>query len=185
MRIIKGVILALVLSCGVAWAQSSTPAPPVTQNSVTTTGPVTSETTISVGTIAGQTLMVVATAFTGIIGSFLTALIVKLIQAAGIQATDAMRARLQEIVINGLNLAAQEAAGGMKGKATLQVNADIKSRATEYVRLHGAETLKALGVEPTSPQATEAIRAKIETAITDPQTPTPSVLESPSILVKQ
>ena len=157
-------------------------APATTQNTVTTTGPVTSETTISVGTIAGQVFLWVMTAFGGVIGTALTTLIVKLIQRAGIQATDALRARLQGIVVNGLNLAAQEAATQLKGKLPINVNAEIKARATEYVMAHGADTIKALGIDPHSAKATEAVHAHIETAIADPATPTPTVLDKPKIL---
>ena len=156
--------------------------PATTQNTVTTTGPVSSETTISVGTLAGQAFLWMVTAFGGVLGTALTALILKLIKAAGIQATDALRARLQEMVVNGLNLAAQEAAAQLKGKMPVEVNAQIKARATEYVMAHGAETIKALGIEPRSAQATEAVRAHIETAIADPAVPTPVILDKPKIL---
>jgi hypothetical protein len=155
---------------------------PSHQTTVTTTGPVNSTETISVGTLAGQAFLWMVTAFGGVIGTALTALIIKLIQAAGIKATDALRARLQDIVVNGLNLAAQEAAKDLKGKLPVTVNADIKARATEYVMSHGADTIKALGIDPTSKQATEAVAAHIETAIADPSVPTPAVLDKPKIL---
>lgn len=152
---------------------------PTTQNVVTTTGPVSSDTTISVGTLAGQAFLWMVTAFGGVLGTALTALILKLIQAAGIKATDALRARLQEMVVNGLNLAAQEAAHHLEGKLPVQVSADIKARATAYVVAHGADTIKALGLDPSSPLAAQAIQAHIETAIADPATPTPAVLGGP------
>ena len=69
------------------------------QTTVNTTAPVTTETTISIGTLAGQVFMWAATAFSGVVGTVLTAWLIRLFKLAGIQATDALRSRLQEIVV--------------------------------------------------------------------------------------
>lgn len=155
------------------------PGPAATTNTVTTTGPVTSDTTISVGTLAGQVLTWVVAVFGVPIGSLLTAWLYRLFQQAGVTMTDSMRARLQEMVVNGLNIGVARATAGMDGKAPLQIKNEAVEHAINYVQLHGADELKALGFDPSSNIAVDAIKARIETAITDTNTPTPKVLDAP------
>ena len=54
----------------------------------------------------------------------------------------------------------------------------IVAQAVAYTQEHGAETIKALGLDPQSGAAVEAIKAHIETAIADPMVPTPKVLDA-------
>src|ERR1700681_1817628 len=75
--------------------------PAATQNTVTTTGPVSSETTISIGTLAGQVLTWVMAVFGVPIGTLATAILWKVLKRIGVSLTDASRARLQEIIVNG------------------------------------------------------------------------------------
>jgi hypothetical protein len=155
------------------------PAPgtgPATQNTVTTTGPVTSDTTISVGTLAGQVLTWIAAVFGVPIGGLLTAWLYRLFKLAGVSVTDAMRARLQDIVVNGLNIGVRKAATDLRGKWQVDVKSEAVAHAVEYVQVHGADSLKALGIDPGSDLAVEAIKARIETAIKDVNAPTPKVL---------
>lgn len=156
------------------------PGPAATTNTVTTTGPVTSDTTISVGTLAGQVLTWVVAVFGVPIGSLLTAWLYRLFQQAGVTMTDSMRARLQEMVVNGLNIGVAKATAGMTGKAPVQIKNEAVEHAIDYVQLHGANELKALGFDPSSNIAVDAIKARIETAITDINTPTPKVLDVPT-----
>lgn len=173
--------LALLLfSVAPMAAQTSVP----TQSSgtqITTTAPVSSETTISIGTIAGQALTWAATAFTGSVGLVLTAWLVRLFKLAGIQATDQLRARLQEIIVNGLNTVTAALAERMRGRDPVVVKNAVVAETVRYVQAHGAETIQALGLDVQGAKAVEAIKARIETAITDPLTPTPAVLD-PSVL---
>jgi hypothetical protein len=154
--------------------------PAATQNTVTTTGPVTSDTTISVGTLAGQVLTWIAAVFGVPIGGLLTAWLYRLSKLAGVQITDAMRARLQDIVVNGLNIGVRKAATDLRGRGQVDVKNEAVAHAVEYVQVHGADSLKALGIDPGSELAVEAIKARIETAITDVNAPTPKVLASSS-----
>jgi hypothetical protein len=154
--------------------------PAATQNTVTTTGPVTSDTTISVGTLAGQVLTWIAAVFGVPIGGLLTAWLYRLSRLAGVQITDAMRARLQDIVVNGLNIGVKKAATDLRGRGQVDVKNEAVAHAVEYVQVHGADSLKALGIDPGSDLAVEAIKARIETAITDVNAPTPKVLASSS-----
>jgi hypothetical protein len=150
---------------------------PVTQNTVSTTGPVESTTTISVGTLAGQVLMWFAAAFSVPVGTILTGWLWRLFKLAGVNATDALRARLNEIVINGLNAGAKTVAADITGKDQVAIRNAVVQQAIVYTQAHGAETIKALGLDPQSGTTVEAIKARIETAINDPAVATPAVLD--------
>lgn len=162
---------------GIILAQATLPAPPVTQNTATTTGPVSSDTTISVGTLAGQALQWVVTVFGALLGTAGTALVVRLFNKAGIAISDAARTRLQEMVVNGINIGAKTAQDNLAGRGTIAIKNAAVASAVTYVQTHGADTLKQLGIDPNSNAAVDAIKARIETAIADPMTPTPPVLD--------
>lgn len=149
----------------------------VAGTTISTTAPVTSTTKIDVGTYAGQALMWVASVFGGTIGTALTALLIRLLKNAGIQGTELLRGKLQDIIVNGLNAGAREASERLQGRAQLDVKNQAVAAAVEYVKAHGAETLKQLGVDPNDPATIGAIKARIETAINDPSVPTPPLLE--------
>lgn len=151
-----------------------------TQTTVNTTAPVSSETTISVGTIAGQVLQWIVAVFAVPIGSLITAWLWRLFARLGIEATDALRARLQEIVINGLNAAAKSADEKLKGRSPIEIKSSIVAGAIAYTQVHGADTIKALGLDPHSGKAVEVIRARIETAVADPTAPTPAAMNPPA-----
>jgi hypothetical protein len=155
-------------------------APPVTQNTVTTNGPVSSETTISVGTIAGQVLTWAAAAFGSVAATVFTAWGVRLFKLAGVQMSDAARARLQEIIVNGLNVGAEKATHDLGGKGQVEIKNETVATAVAYAQAHAADAIKQLGLDPNSGAAVEAIKARIETAIADPTVPTPAVLDPPA-----
>jgi hypothetical protein len=159
----------------------STVAPPngqaATQNTIQTTGPVTSSTKIDVGTYAGQALMWVASIFGTTIGAALTALIIRLLKNAGFTGAEILRQKLQDMIVNGMNAGAREAADSLKDKGQIDIKNAVVASTVQYVQAHGADTLKQLGLDPTSPEAVAAIKARIETAINDPASPTPPVLD--------
>lgn len=160
-------------------------APAVTQNTIATTGNVASTTTISVGTLAGQILNWIMVAFGPVIGSIVVWILVRVLQKLGIDATDALRERLQAIVVNGLNAGAKSATEQLQGKGQIEIKNAVVASAVAYTQEHGAETIKALGLDPQSGPAVAAIKARIETAINDPTAPTPAVLNpvpNPTIL---
>jgi hypothetical protein len=134
---------------------------------------------IDTGTIGGQALTWVITVGGGAVATLLTGLIYKLMQKAGIQITDAARARLQEIVLNGLNAGTKVAAAQLQGKGQVVIKQAAVANAVAYVQAHGKETMAQLGLDPTSPEAVEAIKARIETAIADPAVATPKALDTP------
>lgn len=148
-------------------------------NVVTTTAPVTSETTISVGTLAGQVLAWIAAVFAVPIGALLSAWLWRLFQLVGVQVADQARARLQEMIVNGLNVGAKKAESDLRGRGQIEIKNAAVAETVRYVQAHGADTLRELGVDPASSKAVEAIKARIETAIADPVTPTPALLTPP------
>lgn len=148
-----------------------------TQNTITTTGPVTSDTVISLGTLAGQVLTWVMAVFGTAVGSLLTAWLYRLFTKAGVDITDAMRDRLHQMVVNGLNIGAATATADLAGKGQVAIKNQAIATAVRYVQEHGAEELKALGVDPMSNIAVDAIKARIQTAITDANSPTPKILD--------
>lgn len=158
------------------FAQTVTQAPGAAGTTIQTTAPVTADTTISIGSYAGQVLLWLAAAFSVPVGTLLTAWLLRLFKLAGVETTEQMRKKLQDIIVNGLNAAAANNADRLQGMAPVQVKNLIVQDAIKYAREHGAETIKALGLDPNSGEATEAIKARIETAITDPTLPTPPIL---------
>ncbi len=157
------------------------PPPPVTQNTVTTTGPVASTTTISVGTLAGQVLTWAITGFGSILATVFAAWGVRLFKIAGVQITDAARDRLQQIILNGLNVGAAKASTDLAGRGQIEIKDAALEHAVAYVQNHGADTIKQLGLDPNSGAAVEAIRAHIETAIADPTVATPAAVNATAV----
>jgi len=157
--------------------------PPTTQNTVTTTGPVTSSTTIEAGTMAGQAVLWVVAVFGTAIGGVATKLIYTLAQSAGLKLSEGLRDKIQDTIVNGLNVGAAEVAKDAAGKGQIQIKNEIVAKAVTYAQTHGADTLKALGEDPASQKAIDAIKARIETAIADPSQPTPAVLDKPPVAV--
>ncbi len=192
MKVSALLVLALISSGALAQDAASPPAaaaapvtapvavPPVaaTQNTITTTAPVSSETTISVGSWASAALQWAITAFSVPIGTLLTAWLYRLFKLAGVKVSDDLRDKLQQVIVNGLNAAAKRAETDMTGRGKVEIKNEVVSGAVAYAQVHGADTIKALGLDPNSGAAVEAIRARIETAINDPSQPTPAVLDS-------
>lgn len=150
--------------------------PAVVQNTVNTTGPVASTTTFSFGSLGSQILQWIMVAFGPVIGSIVVWILVRVLKQLGIQATDALRARLMDIATNGLNFGAQQVETDLQGKGQVEIKNAIVAKAVTYTQAHGAETIKALGLDPNSGAAVEAIKARIETALADPTAPTPAIL---------
>lgn len=160
------------------------PAPVATQNTITTTAPVTSETKISVGTLAGEVLMWLAAAFSAPVGIVLTAWLVRMFKLAGVQVTQQMSDQLDRTLVNGLNDAAAKAAVLSKDRGTITTNNQIVQAAVEYAQNHRAETIQALGLDPQSGAAVQALKARIATLVVDPTVPTPAVLDPAAVAAK-
>ena len=117
-------------------------------------------------------------AFGTALAAVATAGIYKFMQWMGIQVTDGQKAQLQAIVVNGLNDAAAKAQTSLRSDVALDINTKNKiiNDAVVYAQVHASDTIKALGLDPDSGEAVEAIRARIATALNDPTTPTPPAI---------
>ena len=145
---------------------------------------ISSDPTFSVGTLAGEVLTWATLAFGSILSSFLTAFIIRLLKNAGIQGGQLLSEKLNGILLNGINAGAAAVAKDMAGKGQVEIKNEIVAKAVAYTQAHGADTIKALGLDPNSGTAVEAIKARIETAIADPAVPTPAVLDAPAAPAK-
>jgi hypothetical protein len=131
--------------------------------------------TIDTGSAIGQLLEGLIAAFGSVLAALLSAWIYKLFQKAGVELNQAQRDKLQEIAENALHISAHEVTTAIAGRG--QIKNKILGDAVRYVQMHGADTIKALGLDPTSPVAIDAIKARMLAAINDPATPTPKVLD--------
>jgi hypothetical protein len=130
---------------------------------------------VSTGDMAGDVLMYATTAFGTVITGFVVNLLMKIAKKIGINVTDQLRERLSQIVLNGINLGAAEARKDLAGHGGVEIRSAAVAKAIEYTQAHGADTIKALGLDPNSGEAVEAIRARVETMIADPNVATPGV----------
>jgi hypothetical protein len=155
------------------------PSPPVAvaASPVTVSSGPGGETTVSIGTIAGQALNWILTIAAVPVSGYVVLILNRFLSNLKIPMTDAARARIKEMVVNGINLAAPAVQKQLDGQGTIAIKNETVAQAVKYVQTHGADTIKKLGLDPTSPAAEEAIRAWIATAIADPMIPTPPVLD--------
>lgn len=130
--------------------------------------------TIDVGQAGSQIISWIVATFGGVISLAISTWLLTLARKLHVQATDAMRARWQSIILNGLNLGAAQAEKQLEGTGAGKV--EIKNaavvKAVEYVQEHGAATAKKLGLDVASASAVEAIKANIETMVADPNVAT-------------
>jgi len=131
-------------------------------------------TTIHGGQILSDIVGWAGAAFGAAIASLLVAMIYKISAYFGVQTTQQQRDQLQSIILNGLNSAAAKAQSGLGGSSVMDLNVknQIIADAVAYTQSHGADTIKALGLDPQSGQAVEAIKAKMTTLVADKNQPT-------------
>lgn len=122
-------------------------------------------TVIQVGSLAGEVLQWVVAAFGTVISGFIAAWLVKVAKKLGVDVTDQQRSRLQEIIDNGLSLAAHKAGTDLNGKIPVDVRSKIIADAVKYAQEHGADTIKSLGGDPKAPGVTEALTARAAASI--------------------
>jgi hypothetical protein len=159
------------------FAQAATTAKDAT-TSVQTSAPVTTTTVVKGGDLAASLIEWLKVAFGTTIGAAVLWGITKALQLMGIKATDLQKAQLQAIVVNGLNAGAAKLQTSLRDNRALDITSksQIVNEALAYTQAHGAETIRALGLDPKSGDAVEAIKARIETALNDPNTPTPPAI---------
>lgn len=150
--------------------------PAGTQTTVQTTAPVDSKTVISVGTLAGEVLTWIASAFSLLIGTIGSLWLTKFLKKLGVETTGQMQSQLQNIIVNGINSSAANITNQLKDKGNVEIKNKVVADTVAYVQDHAAETIKALGLDPKSGEAVTAIKARIETALIDPTTPTNNIV---------
>lgn len=157
-------------------AQSKTVTLPAT-TSIETSSPVTTTTVVKGGGVIADVIEWLKVAFGGALAAATTGLIIRGMTWFGVQTTTAMRAQLQGIIVNGINQAADKVSAEVKNdpRFSIDVKNQVVADTIAYTRAHGAETMKALGLDPASGEAVTIIKARIETALNDPNTPTPNV----------
>ena len=133
--------------------------------------------TVSGGSLAGELLMWLVLLVGAPLAGLIAVWVIRLLKKLGVEVSDADRARLQEMVENGLALAAQRAQANLKEKLPLNIKSAVAVDALQYVQDHGAETLKILGFDPKDPIAIEAVQARIAKAMDD-KVPPPTVVKS-------
>ncbi len=145
----------------------------------TPTEPAQVTTVVKGGSYAADTIEWLKAVFGTALAAAALALMYRVFGYFGIQVTDSQRGQLQTIVVNGINDAAAKAATSLRNNPNLDIGVKNKiiQDAVAYTQAHGAETIKALGLDPKSGDAVEAIRARIQTAIIDPLTPTNPALD--------
>jgi hypothetical protein len=156
----------------VAQAQPAAVAPGTT---VQTTGDVSANTKISVGTLAGEALQSVLAVAAVPIGGFLAMILFRVLKGVGVNLDKAREDQLQESINRAVVMFGNAAPRMLDGKINVDVKNNVVRNAIEYVRAHRADTIKALGVDPNSKQAEEALTARAEVALADPEVPTPQV----------
>ena len=164
--------IGVPLLIGIAAAQvASVPAAPGIS-------PIGAPVLVDVGTLGSEVLKWVLSATIPVIGVAVTGWISRAFQQAGVNMSDAARARLQEMVVNGLNAGAAVAVQHVSETSPVAIKNAAAGHALQYVLAHGADTLKALGLNPDDEKTKQAIQARIETAIIDPSQPTAAILGS-------
>ena len=155
-----------------------TTAPPASSPVTVSSGPG-GETTVSVGTLAGEALSLILSLLSLPIGAYVVVILQRVFTNLKIPMTDASRARIKQMAVNAVNLVAANAPQELAGHGNVAIRNAALAQAVQYVQTHGADDIKKLGLDPTSPKAQEAIRAWIETVINDPTTPTNPVMDPP------
>lgn len=118
----------------------------------------------------------VITIIAPVVATFIVNALRKFTANRGIEIDQKNLQRVDQFLVNGLNLAAAQA----KEMHNLPPGSSAKKflidEAIGYLGEHGAETLNALSADLDDPKIREAMRARIETLIVDPTKPTPDLL---------
>ena len=134
---------------------------------------------VHTGTLAGNILEWMAAVLGPVLAGFAANWLLALAANLRLANTDKLRARLQNMIENAVAYFAEKAANDMKGRGDVEIKNTIAAQVIGYTQTHGAETIKALGIDPTSPKAEEAIRARIA-AVVAPVLPKSAVAVTPS-----
>ena len=160
---------------GLYLAQATTS---TTTQTKTPTEPASVTTTVKGGTLAADVLQWIQVALLPAIGAAVIGLIIRGMSLIGIATTSQQSDQLKKIAVEGLNAAFSALENKLRSNSNLDINvkSQVMADAIAYTQDHAKETLSAMGLDPQSGKAVEAIRAKIETALNDPHVPTPDAI---------
>lgn len=174
--------LGAASACCFAYAQTppvdSTGALPDLSGVVTVTGD--GKVTVNVGLFGSQLIAWLFTAFGGTIAAAVVAWLIQLARKMGVQMTETLRKRFEDIVLTGLSIGAAKAEEQLKGGETkIEIKNQAAAAAIEYVQKNGIKTAAKLGLDVNSAEAVEIIKAKIEKMVNDPAVATPASISPP------
>lgn len=136
------------------------------------------KTTFSVGTLGGELLQWLALVFGAPIASFIVLWVRAVAKKAGVDLSDAMSEKLQEILKRGLKVEAAKIGADLDGKLSIEVQNKMLAGAVQYAKDHGADTIKDLAtnnstlaflktVDPNDPKTQEALAARATAALSE------------------
>lgn len=121
--------------------------------------------------------LAVATAAVPLVAGYATLALNKIAKRNGVELDQRRLERLNQLLVNGMNLAASEARQVRSLPSGASVKSFLIDQAIKYAGEHGKETLDAIGANLADPKVQEALRARAATLIADPAVPTPPLAE--------
>jgi hypothetical protein len=115
----------------------------------------------SIGTWIADLLGSLVAIFGSVIATFLTKWVMAVARKAGIEASQAMSDKLDQIINNGLHNGAANLQHDLNGKLNVQVKNEVIAQAVTYAQSHGADTIKDVsGLDTNDPKVVEALQAR-------------------------
>ena len=123
-------------------------------------------TSVSLGSWIADLLGSLVAVFGSVIATFLTKWVMAVAKTAGVNATQAMSDRLNDIIARGLHDGALRLGEDITGRLNVQVKSEIVAQAVAYAQAHGADTVKNLvGVDIHDPMVIQALQARAATVL--------------------
>lgn len=123
-------------------------------------------TSVSLGSWIADLLGSLVAVFGSVIATFLTKWVMAVAKTAGVNATQAMSDRLNDIIARGLHDGALRLGQDITGRLNVQVKSQIVAQAVAYAQAHGADTVKNLvGVDIHDPMVIQALQARAATVL--------------------
>lgn len=135
-------------------------------------------TVVSIGTLSGELLNWLALVFGAPVASFLVLWLRALAKKVGVDVSQAMSDKLQDIFKRGLQIEAAKVGADLDGKLDVSVQNKLLAGAVEYAKAHGADTIKDLAsgnstlgflksFDPNDPKVQEALAARATAALNE------------------
>lgn len=147
--------------------QASSPPAAASQNKVAVVqvaSPSEPTTSATIGTWLGDLIAAMAAIFGPVIATFLTKWVIAVAKKAGVEASQAMADRLDQIITNGLHIGASEAQRDLTGKLNVEVKNKIIATAVAYAQTNGSKLIAGMA-NPATTEELQARAAKVLSAI--------------------